>query len=151
VLLPDAARALGARGQVWLAAWVPHPEASFSEEVADHAEEAFNPAWIGKDPTSDADVAASFVYHDCDRQMLDWALSTRRLFLPVAALEERVALNHDVPSTYILATDDRTIRPEWQRRMARERLRVEPIEIPTGHCPNVSHPGLLAALLLAAA
>jgi pimeloyl-ACP methyl ester carboxylesterase len=121
---------------------------AFSEEIAQHAESAFNPDWIGKDPTTDATVATSFLYHDCDQQTLQWALTTRRLFLPLAALSEHISLNSETPSTYIVATDDRTIRPDWQRRMARERLRVEPIEIPSGHCPNVSQPDLLADLLL---
>jgi len=151
VLLPAAARALDARHLVWLAAWVPDPGASFSEEVARYAEKAFNPDWIGKDPTTDAAVAARFLYHDCDQKTLEWALTTRRLFLPVAVFNERISLNDELPSTYIVATDDRTIRPDWQRRMARERLGIEPIEISAGHCPNVSQPGLLAELLLGAA
>jgi pimeloyl-ACP methyl ester carboxylesterase len=150
VLLPAAARKLDARHQVWLTAWVPDPRASFSEEVDQHADSAFNPDWIGKDPTTDATVATSFLYHDCDQQTLRWALTTRRLFLPLAAFSERIPLNSETPSTYIVATDDRTIRPDWQRRMARDRLRVEPIEIPSGHCPNVSQPDLLADLLLGA-
>ena len=79
-LLPAAARALLASRQVWLAAWVPDPEASFLEDTG------------------------------------------RNL--------------------------DRTIRPAWQRRMARERLGVEPVELPTGHCPNVSQPDRLAELLV---
>jgi pimeloyl-ACP methyl ester carboxylesterase len=149
VLLPATARALEARRQVWLAAWVPDPNASFVEEVTRHAETAFNPDWIGKDPTTDAAVAAHFLYHDCDPHTLEWALSTRRLFVPIAAFNEHISLNDDSPSTYIVATEDRTIRPDWQRRMARERLRVEPIEIRSGHCPNVSQPDLLADILLA--
>jgi hypothetical protein len=28
----------------------------------------------------------------------------------------------DIPSTYIVASQDRTIRPDWQRPLARERL-----------------------------
>jgi len=148
VLLPGTAAALDARHQVWLAAWVPDQRASFSEEVAHHAESAFNPDWIGKDPTTDASVATSFLYHDCDQETLEWALTTRRLFVPLAAFDEHISLNTEVPSTYIVATHDRTIRPGWQRRMARERLGVEPIEIPSGHCPNVSRPDLLAELLL---
>ena len=148
VLLPAAARALAARRQVWLAAWVPAAAASFNDEVERHSEEAFNPEWIGKDAIADAAVAEHFVYHDCDRATLEWALGTRRRFVPLAAFDERIPLADDIPSTYILATDDRTIRPDWQRRMARERLGVEPLEIPTGHCPNVSHPELLADLLV---
>jgi hypothetical protein len=150
VLLPAAARALDARHQVWLTAWVPDPDASFSEEVAQHANEAFNADWIGKDPMADATIAATFLYHDCDPRTLDWALTTRRLFVPIAAFNEHIPLSDEISSTYIVATGDRTIRPDWQRRMARERLQIEPIEIPTGHCPNVSRPELLAELLLSA-
>jgi hypothetical protein len=32
--------------------------------------------------------------------------------------------------------------------MARERLGVEPIELPSGHCPNVSRPDQLAEILV---
>jgi hypothetical protein len=147
-LLPAAARALTARHQVWLAAWVPDPEASFVEDTGRNLQAAFNPGWIGKDPTTDDAVAAAFLYHDCDDATLEWALSTRRLFLPRAVYGERLSLAPEIPSTYIVAAHDRTIRPEWQRRMARERLGVEPIELPTGHCPNVSRPDRLAELLL---
>jgi Alpha/beta hydrolase family len=147
-LLPDAARALDARRQVWLAAWVPVPDASFAEDVDVHAVAAFNPAWIGVDPIDDDAVAATFLYHDCDEATLEWALSTRRLFVPRAVYSERISLAPDIPSAYIVAGDDRTMRPEWQRRMARERLGVEPIEIPSGHCPNVSRPDRLAEILV---
>jgi hypothetical protein len=148
-LLPAAARALQAAHQVWLAAWVPDPAATFAEEVALRAEAAFNPEWIGKDATNDADVATRFVYHDCEAETLDWALTTRRLFLPRAVYDEKIDPDNSIPSTYIVATEDRTIRPDWQRRMARERLGVEPIEIATGHCPNVSQPELLVTMLIA--
>jgi alpha/beta hydrolase family protein len=70
---------------------------------------------------------------------------------PSAVYDERIAVNERVPSSYILAADDRTIRPAWQRRMARERLGVEPLEIQSGHCPNVSRPAELAELLVALA
>jgi pimeloyl-ACP methyl ester carboxylesterase len=146
-LLPASARALEACHQVWLAAWVPDPQTSFAEESAAHAEDAFNPDWLGKDPVGDDTAAATFVYHDCDAATRDWALSTRRLFLPRAVYGERISLVEGLPSTYIVATHDRTIRPEWQRRMARERLGVEPIEIGSGHCPNVSQPDRLAEIL----
>ena len=147
-LLPAAARALDARHQIWLAAWVPDLDVTFAEEVVNDAEAAFNPNWIGKDPIEDDAVAAAFLYHDCDEATLEWALSTRRLFVPRAVYDERISLAQEIPSTYIVAGDDRTIRPGWQRQMARERLGVEPIEIPTGHCPNVSLPDGLAAILV---
>jgi pimeloyl-ACP methyl ester carboxylesterase len=88
------------------------------------------------------------LFHDCDGATLEWALATRRLFLPRAVHRERISLAPELPSTYIVASEDRTIRPDWQRRMARDRLGVEPIEIPTGHCPNVSQPDRLAEILV---
>jgi hypothetical protein len=147
-LLPAAARALKAGHQVWLAAWVPDPEASFVEDTSRHLRAAFHPDWIGKDPTEDDAVAAAFLYHDADEATLEWALSTRRLFLPDGVYGQRLPLAPEIPSTYLVAAHDRTIRPEWQRRMARERLGVEPVELPSGHCPNVSQPDRLAALLV---
>jgi pimeloyl-ACP methyl ester carboxylesterase len=127
---------------------VPDPGASFVEDVDVHIEEAFDPDWISKDPIEDDAVAETFLYHDCDEATLEWALSTRRAFVPRAVYDERISLAPEIPSTYIVASEDRTIRPDWQRRMAHERLRVEPIEIPTGHCPNVSRPERLAQILL---
>jgi pimeloyl-ACP methyl ester carboxylesterase len=147
-LLPAAARAVDARHQVWLAAWVPDPEATFAEDARAHIEEAFDPGWVGKDPIEDDSVAETFLYHDCDEETLAWALSTRRLFVPSGAYSERIRLAPEIPSTYVVATEDRTIRPEWQRRMACERLGVEPIQIRSGHCPNVSQPERLAEILL---
>jgi pimeloyl-ACP methyl ester carboxylesterase len=146
-LLPAAARALDARRQVWLAAWVPDPEASFAEELDAHAQDAFNPQWIGR-IRSGTTPSPRRSFHDCDGATLEWALATRRLFLPRAVHRERISLAPELPSTYVVASEDRTIRPDWQRRMARDRLGVEPIEIPTGHCPNVSQPDRLAEILV---
>jgi Alpha/beta hydrolase family len=146
-LLPAASKALKARHRVWLAAWVPSPHASILEEMRANPSETFNPDWIGKDPTKDPSVAINFLYHDCDQATIDWALTTCRLFMPSAVYNQRIHLDDDIPSTYIVASNDRTIRPDWQRRMARERLRVEPLEIATGHLPHISAPEHLAQLL----
>lgn len=148
-LLPAVAAALDASRQVWLAAWVPDPAASFNADVRARADEAFNPDWIGKDPIADSDVAAHFLYHDCDDETLAWALTTRRGFYPSAVYDETLTLHEAAPSSYILATEDRTIRPHWQETMAHDRLGIEPIGIDAGHCPNVSRPAELAELLLA--
>jgi len=150
-LLPAVARTLGARRQVWLAAWVPHPSLSFIADVGAHKEEAFDPDWVGQDPTVDDEAAIHFVYHDCDAETQAWALTTRRPFFPEAVYNETIALEPAIPSTYILALEDRTIRPGWQRTMARERLGIEPIELAGGHCPNVSRPGQLAEILASTA
>jgi pimeloyl-ACP methyl ester carboxylesterase len=39
------------------------------------------------------------------------------------------------------------VNPDWSRRVARERLGVEPVELPTGHFPMITHPELVAERL----
>src|SRR5712691_978673 len=41
----------------------------------------------------------------------------------------------NVPASYIFCREDRTVRPEWARKAARERLGVAVIELPGGHRP----------------
>jgi hypothetical protein len=48
---------------------------------------------------------------------------------------------------YIVCTLDAAIRPDWQRRVARDTLGVEPLELEAGHSPMLTHPRELAALL----
>jgi len=107
----------------------------------------FNPEWLGKDPTADPVLASYFLFHDCDLDTLQWALTTLRLFAPSALYADTVALLPRIPSTYIVATGDRTLRPDWCRRAARQRLGAEIIDIDAGHCPHVSRPHQVADIL----
>jgi pimeloyl-ACP methyl ester carboxylesterase len=147
VLLPATARALGARHQVWLAAFVPDGHRSFLEEVRPSPTEVFSAEWLGKDPTSDPTLAAYFLFHDCDLATLQWALTTLRIFAPQRLYEEPLPLAPAVPSTYIVATRDRTLRPDWCRREAVRRLGAEVIEIDAGHGPHVSQADEHSAIL----
>jgi pimeloyl-ACP methyl ester carboxylesterase len=47
----------------------------------------------------------------------------------------------------IIGASDRVVSPAWSRRVARERLGVEPIELPSGHFPMITHPEPLADAL----
>jgi pimeloyl-ACP methyl ester carboxylesterase len=145
--LPLIAERWSPRRMVFLAAVVPHPGMSVMEQhKADST--MFNPAWVRQNPAEDK-VALEFVYHDCPPNRLDWVLSTRLVFYNKRALEEPCPLRAwpQVPSSYIMCADDRTITPAWQRKAARELLGVEPIELPGGHCPPVSRPAALADVL----
>ena len=145
--LPLVAERWLPRRMVFLAAVIPRPGISIMDQVRTDPS-IFNPAWIGKNPMDD-EVALEFVFHDCPPSRLDWALSTRIYFYARRALEEPCPLMTwpPVPATYIACLEDRTITPAWQRRAAREWLGVEPIEIQSGHCPNVSQPEELADIL----
>lgn len=53
----------------------------------------------------------------------------------------------DVPSTLIIMTEDRCCGQEWSRRVAKERIGADLIELPGSHSPFYSRPGLLADTL----
>jgi pimeloyl-ACP methyl ester carboxylesterase len=150
-LLLPAARGLAARHQVWPAAVVPdrHGGRSLLDEVRTGPTAIFNAEWLGQNPVDDPGLATYFLFHNCDLATLRWALTTLRLFNPQAAYQEvpRPEAWPAIPTTCVVATEDRTIRPDWLRRVARERLGVQPLEVPGGHCPHVSRPDLMADLL----
>lgn len=147
LVLPAVAQRVDARRQVWLAAYVPDGRHSLREDVASAPSEVFNPEWLGRDPTADPLLAAHFLFHDCDLESLHWALTTLRLFNPRRLPLEPVTLVPEIESTYIVATADRTLRPEWCRNAAANRLDAEVIDIDAGHCPHVAKAEVLAAIL----
>lgn len=132
---------------VYLAAIVPRPGFSVLDEVRTSAE-MFNPQWLGKNPMDD-DVAKSFLFHDCAAEMVEWALTTRRVMHAVTAMAEPCPLAQlpDIASDYVVCLADRTLTPHWMRHVARNRLGIDPIELPGGHCPHVSRPAALARAL----
>jgi len=135
------------RRMVFLAAIVPKLGDSILDQVKEDPD-LLNPEWIGKNPTSD-EVAMEFLFHDCSPEVAQWALTTRRLLIAKQAMLEVSPLASwpSVPSSYIVCAEDRTIQPQWSRRVARERLGVEALELPGGHCPHVSRPAQLADML----
>jgi len=52
----------------------------------------------------------------------------------------------DTPSTYVVCTEDRAIRPEMQREWAKTRA-SDSVEWPSDHCAQLSHPDLVVDLL----
>ena len=53
-----------------------------------------------------------------------------------------------VPTRVVLCRDDRFFTPDFQRRVARERLGIEPDEVDGPHCAPLSHPAQIADLLV---
>jgi pimeloyl-ACP methyl ester carboxylesterase len=147
LLLPEIARRVDAAHLVWLAAMVPGPT-SLQDEIRADVAAMFNPEWssLQEPPTADPVVAAYFLFHDCDLATTRQALTTLRLFHPVAVYQEVHALP-DLPSTYVLPREDRTLRADWMRRAARDRLGVTPVEVDGGHCPHTSRPRAVADVL----
>jgi pimeloyl-ACP methyl ester carboxylesterase len=141
-------RRLGAAHLVWLGAFVPDFAGgrSMLEQVNAEQDTMFGPEWP-EWQSDDPAESAYFLFHGCDLATLRWALDTLRPWRPSAAYQEPAGPAPDVPSTYVLPLQDRTLTPAWMRMAATERLGVAPVEIDGDHCPHVARSGLVAALL----
>ncbi|MEV4151265.1 alpha/beta hydrolase [Amycolatopsis sp. NPDC049691] len=146
VLLPAIGAALGASRLVWVGAYI--PDFAGGRSLADEAVSAVHPEWIGVDPTRDVALADRFLFHDCDAATRAWAHGTLRLFHPPSLATRPAGPAPTIPSTVVVPTADRTLRPDWMAGAARERLGVEPVLVDAGHCPHVSRPAELARLLV---
>jgi pimeloyl-ACP methyl ester carboxylesterase len=85
------------------------------------------------------DAARSLGYPDEHAGLVERLRWQTALERPAAPLPE--------PSAYIACSRDLMISPEWQRRVARDVLHVEPLELDAGHSPMLTHPRELAELL----
>ena len=96
-----------------------------------------------------AEGARRALYHDCPADVADAAIARlrfqRSMWTEVAQFEAWPA----VETVSITCTEDRVVNPAWSNRVARERLGVEPIELPGGHSPFLARPAALAEVLLA--
>lgn len=142
------------RQLVYLAALIPKPGASIRDQLASDPD-MLNPEWVatcraGNDPSTSDEVAMEFLFHDCQPEGISLGLNTRMRMYAERAMSEIFPLKQlpEVPPSYIVCSDDRTILPDWSRRVARERLGVEASELPGGHCPYLSRPLQLADVLI---
>ena len=96
----------------------------------------------------DEGAARDVFYHDCAPTDVHWAFS-RLQRQAVAPRREPCPLSAWPPGerAYVLCREDRALSPAWSRRVARERLGVEPVELDGSHSPFVSRPTDLAAVL----
>lgn len=130
---------------VYLTAVIPRPGAALSGGASG---EMFQPEWRGKDPTSDFALARHFLFHDCDPRVQEWALTTLRLWSSPVLVSEVCTLGVLPPATYVSASLDRALNPEWWEREA-ARSGFEVVRMETGHAPHVSSPRELARVVMA--
>lgn len=105
---------------------------------------------LGRSYWADPRTTAAILYPDLPATAAGWAFARLR---PQAALpqeEPQPPAAPDVPVVSVVCAEDRVVSPDWSRRVARERLGVEPVELPTGHFPMMTHPDALADLLTGA-
>ncbi len=94
------------------------------------------------------DAAVAALYGDCSDDDIAFALSR---LCPQSAASFGQPLTgagwHDIPSTYVVCTDDRAIVAGFQRAMATARATTV-VELPTSHSPFFSKPEAVADLLI---
>jgi hypothetical protein len=94
--------------------------------------------------------ALEVFFHDCPHDLgVAAAAHLRRQHWRHTQETTPVTQWPDLPSAYVLCRGDRAINPEWSRRVARQRLGVEPLELEGGHSPFLARPAELAELLVA--
>lgn len=142
---------------VFLSAMVPEPGVSVADQLG-REPEMFAPSFEGAPARDDSErswwpdaaEAIGTLYPDCPRDLAEWAAARLR---PQGRLPntEPCPLTRwpEVESAYVLGRQDAVIDPAWARRTARERLGVEPVELPGGHSLPLSRPAELADALTA--
>jgi len=147
---PIVAERLGARALVLIAGMIPSPGESpdlwwtntgCGAAVVEAAERDGG-------LTGSADPFVSF-YHDVPRELAAQALSFERAHPSSAAMAAPWPMPAwpQMPTRFIVCTQDRFFPPEFLRALALERLEVIADDIAASHCAPLSRPVELAALL----
>lgn len=171
-IIPLVAEAVKVSQLVFVGALIPYPGISTFDQFSHHLDfetlksfnyqpkdpsileqfhdepDMFEPASVGKDYADEA-VLRHFFYHDCQPDVTQWAISKSRRQESMAYIFENNPLKAlpKVERKYIVCSNDRILSPTWSRYAARKRLGVEAVELPSGHCPHLSCPDLLASVL----
>jgi pimeloyl-ACP methyl ester carboxylesterase len=138
-----------ARMHVWLCAYVPQP----GRALIDRGAEAFGPGFadsalrdeLGRSYWPDLAAAAHDFQYPAEAARLTERLrhQARKPSIEPSPVEAMPPANRE----YIVCGGDYAVPPSWQRRVAREELGVEPIELDSGHSPMLTCPGELARIL----
>lgn len=144
------------RRLIYLGAFVPVPGRSFAEQLADEPDTVLPDCRAGlgerdeqgRSRWIDEAVAQRVLYGDCDEHDAHAAFQRLR---PQAQSPYGVRCGLDrlpsAPSTYVVCTEDRIVNPQRSRRVARDRVAAELVEIPGSHSPFLSRPAELAGVL----
>jgi hypothetical protein len=88
-------------------------------------------------------------YHDVPRPLATEAMGRERAHPSEASMAKPWPLDAwpDIPTKFVLCTEDRFFPPDLFRRVVAERLHIVPDEIAAGHCVALSRPTELATML----
>jgi pimeloyl-ACP methyl ester carboxylesterase len=135
---------------VLVAAMIPSPGEAPGEWWANtgHGEAVRKQAARDGGLTGNQDPFVGF-YHDVPRQLAEQAMSKERAHPSEAAMASPWPLEAwpDVPTRFVLCTEDRFFPADFLRGVVAERLKIIPDEIAASHCVALSRPKELADML----
>ena len=138
------------RALVYVCALVPEPGLSFNEQLGAAEERVLlfeggrEVDDRGRSHWPDPELTAAVMYPDLSPEDASWAAERLRRQAQRSQAEVSPAPPPGLRTESVVGANDMVVSPAWSRRVARERLGVEPVEIPTGHFPMITHPELLA-------
>ena len=141
------------RALAYLTALVPEPGLSFSEQLSASTEPVllFEGGRMvddeGRSYWGDPEATARIMYGDLPPEDARWAAVRLRPQAQRSQTEPSPAPPAGLHVESIIGANDRVLSPPWSRRVARERLGVQPIELASGHFPMITHPEQLADAL----
>ena len=99
--------------------------------------------------TGNADPYVCYYHDDVPRKLAEQAMSKERDHPSAASMRAPwpLAAWPDVPTRFVLCTEDRFFPPQFMRRVVADRLHIAPDEVAAGHCVALSQPKELADIL----
>ena len=154
--IPLVAARRPVRQLVYLCGVIPDIGRSMFDQLRD--EPMLNPAYVKGLSESDMQTRTTWVdlklarqllFADCDESTSEAAVNRLgpQARYPYSA-PFSLAEFPPVCCTYVVCSDDQFVNPEWSRRIARDRLGADLIELPGSHSPFLSRPSALADVLL---
>ena len=149
MVVPVVASRRPVQSLIFLGAAIPRIGISLAHRFRGDEGNMFQPDWPGKDPSRNREHALHYIFHDCPPALAEQAIKHLRPQVSSRVVTEVPPFEiwPKVPKASIVCSEDRTINPEWSRWASRTLLGVEPVEIAGGHCPFLSRPKELAAVL----
>jgi pimeloyl-ACP methyl ester carboxylesterase len=141
------------RALVYVAGLVPEPGLSFHDQVSASEEPIllFKSGRAideqGRSHWPDPEATERMMYPDLSPEDARWAAERLRPQAQRSQTERSPAPPPGLRVESIIGTNDPVVSPSWSRRVARERLGVDPVELPSGHFPMITHPEPLADVL----
>jgi len=154
--IPLVAERRPVRHLIYLCSVVPKIGSSLMDQVTDdpdmsnsgyfqalsEPDEQSRQVWV------DLELARKHLFADCDESTADAAIERLRpQALYPMTLRHPLTEMPSVSCTYIVCTDDQMVNYEWSKRVARDRLGADLIELPGSHSPFLSRPHALADVL----